>query len=202
MKIYMLDEVLQFANELNEIETIIHKINELAKRSNVIIQHITVNGEPLEEDFYGYLTEHMAQIEEIRVETIAEREHIDQLIVRSTEYLGRALPELDAFTNRIYQGFSDEVWSTFHSFIEGLEYIIITLESIRSARSPYMSFSSSEVYLQQIHASLQQLMEASTDKDNSLIADLIHYEFKPLLADLHHELGETLDCEVKRDDLQ
>jgi|GEM_PF-3279832 len=202
MKIYMLDEVLQFTNRSDEIENIIHKINHIAQESNVIIQQITVDGADLEEDFYEHLSEHIAQVEEVRVETVSEREFVDQLIVTSMEYLGRAIPELDAFTNRLYQGLNDEVWGTFHSFIEGLEYIIFTIERIRTARNAYVSFSDASKFHQQLHTNLQQLMSAAEDKDNSLMSDLINYEFKPQLSELLRVLGETIDREVKRHDLQ
>ncbi len=202
MKIHLLNESWEIANSIEELEPLMTKINNVIKNKSAIIQRIYVDGIDLNEDFLDYVTENIRKIDDINIHTIDERTFINQLISTSSDYLERALPDLVTFTNELYKGLNDDIWNKFSTFIEGLEYIIYTISSIRNSSTIYVSFDNPSEFLQNLNITLHELMEAAEDKNNSLMADLLSYEISPQLDNLFKLLNHTIDCEVKRNDLQ
>jgi hypothetical protein len=202
MKVYILDEVWEHTNHTNEIEPLFIKLNQFTKASNLVIQQIVIDGVELTGDFMEYLVDNIDAIKDIHIEVIDKRVMMDEMMVSSSQYLANSLPEMSVFINQLYQGLNDEVWNKFSEMIEGLQYVIYTLDVISQSSQAYKTFPNSALFLQELNLILQQLMDASINKDNSLMADLLNYELKPHLAKLQELFHVTIDSEVKRNDLQ
>jgi hypothetical protein len=202
MKIYILDEIWEYTNHVNEIEPLLIRLNQLTKLSDLVIQQIIINGAVLKGDFMEYLTENIDTINEILIEVIGKHEMLDEMIVTSSQYLEGSFPEISLLASRFYQGLSDEGWSKFSELMEGLQYVIYTLDAISQSVKAYKTFPNSALFLQELNLILKQLMDASSNQDNSLMADILNYELKPHLATLQGLLQNTIDSEVKRNDLQ
>ncbi|QGQ93523.1 hypothetical protein EHS13_00580 [Paenibacillus psychroresistens] len=202
IKIYILDEVWEYSNHVNEIVPLFSKLNDLTNKADLVIQQIIIDDTEITGDFMDYLSENIDSIDEIHIQVIDKREMLDEMLVTSSQYLTRALPEMTLFINQLYQGLNDLVWNKFSVFIEGLQYVIYTLDSISQSVNRYTTFPNSALFLQELNLVLQQLMEASINKDNALMADILNYELKPHLEKLQGLFTHTIDSEVKRNDLQ
>jgi hypothetical protein len=202
MKVHLLENTWDFSNNPSQLELIVDTIEEFAREKSLYIQRIVVDSEEVLDDFSEYLAVHIEHIEVIEIEAVSNKRFLDELIITSSDYLKHSLPGLTILSNDLYKGLNEETWIALNDFIEGLQYISRTLSALSSSQRLYDSFTDPTGTLIELNSALQHLMEASLQKDNTLMADLLSYEIKPLLEGLLDLLNHTLDSEVQRNDLQ
>src|SRR5690606_8368957 len=91
------------------------------------------------------------------------------------EYLEQAIPSIEQLARELYQGESEEVWSQFVYFTDGMNWIIDCLELLRHYSDPDTGKFYQESR-EKLALTSQELLGTVEVKDTVAIADMIQYE--------------------------
>jgi hypothetical protein len=129
----------------------------------------------------------MDQIRQIEVVTKSMMQMLDESISLTRDYLDRAIPELEILAAELYQGQTKETWEKLVQFIDGLKWLI-KMAGYFQDQPMHTSFEAFRRFLTAVQNHLEEFETALSASDQVLIADLLTYEFLPVLETLHHDI--------------
>ncbi|MCK0472934.1 hypothetical protein [Halalkalibacter sp. APA_J-10(15)] len=193
MKLKIYDETYQYHNEISVLEDVFKKINDMIEQSDEFFSHLEVDQAEVYENHDAYLVEHIASVKEITVVMKTKKEILIETIQTTEVYLTGALPEVEALSEAFYQNPTEQTWDTFGQLVEGMNWLIQLVQSIKQIdlEVPYM-----EQYVESLttmESELPTLLEAVENKDAILIADIINYEVLPAWKQLKSTATKTID---------
>lgn len=201
MQVKILDQTWHFPNISPIVGELFKKLEALIENSDFHLSHMVIDGYDLYGDYYDYIVEHIAEIQNIKIELKTIRQLADQLLVSAEQYLTGAIPQIGQLVNGFYRGPEDETWIEFDKLLEGILSILQITEFIEENQ---ISYKNRYVYLEVLSSFkmiLNNLSDAVKNKDTTLIGDLLYYEVRSLFELLNQEIQKTIDNEVVRDDL-
>lgn len=153
---------------------------------------LIVNGNYVYDDYAAYISDHLAEIDELELVTQTLNQMLYNNLVTARGYLDRLISGLPALTDHFYGSPSAEDWKTFGDFVQGVGWIgklAGTLGGSQRVNAKKQNFLNGFLKLQ---TQLKELDEAVVSKDTVLIADTIQYELLAQLEDLKNAIGTML----------
>ncbi|MFW5648437.1 MAG: hypothetical protein ACOCG5_05065, partial [Candidatus Alkaliphilus sp. MAG34] len=132
MKLYVLDQVIEYGNKEDNIDSMLGKINQTISNSGLILSHLIVDGYELYGDFYGYFLDNIRYIEKVEVITKTIKETSQEIILSTMDYIERACPQIEILSDEFYKTPREDSWSNLINLIEGFNWIIDGFASIDS----------------------------------------------------------------------
>lgn len=195
MRVILLEETVEFANQRDEIDRLMNYITTKLEGTAYHFSHLVVDEEEVYEDVEAYLLERINEIEtiEVKVKTVMEFAH--DLLLSTKEYIQRASPEVERLAEEFYQTPTEDTWHNLSQFLEGLEWINAMIESIdQSSYTPH-NWNDYLIIKANLYNQLQGFEEALQAGDHTLVADIVHYEILPILEELNQTITATFDRE-------
>lgn len=197
MRVKILDETFEVANEIKGVDHLISKINELIGNSNLVLSHMSMDGVEVYDNFHGYLTENISHIREIELKFYTPAEFLTEVLVSVDQYLIRAIPEIKKLSDEFYLGATDGTWHKFAEFLEGMEWLFRVTDYLYKQKNGKGITEISK----QIEDELGSLEEAIRLADRVLIGDILIYEIVSRLESMYSIVKKTIDNEVVSNDI-
>lgn len=204
MKLYILDQALEYENNKDNIDTMFNEINQTILNSNLILSHLIVDGYELYGDFYDYFLDNIKYIEEIKVITKTVVEISQEIILSAIDYIESSIPEIEILSDEFYKTPNRDSWNKLSNLIEGLNWIIDGFTSIdlnSQLKNIVNSYEQWNLYAQDIY-SLKELIEEFEEvlENNDLvsIADILSYEIVPIFEDMKEKLEKIIGEKVEQ----
>jgi hypothetical protein len=200
MQINILNKQIELKNEVDSIGQLFSLIKETLQGTDYHFSHLVIDGIEVYDHFEETIVQSLDLIRKIDVHVKTIEQFVHECMASASEYLSRALPEIERFTDQFYQGPDQHTWSTFLDFVEGLQWI---QQMITAVNYVDISFPNKQFYQQMatdISKHLAILEEGLQNQDYTLIADVIQYEVFPLLETFHREIKELTVTKEKYHD--
>lgn len=192
MRVIIIEQEYELANLPSSIEALFSLIDEKLKDTGYSVSALTVDGVEINSDYALYLSQRIAEIQEIRVEVKSLRGLMAETMESTIEYLERAQPEVEKLGAEFYQGPTEDTWNKFTQLLEGLQWLLevsTVLESFRPEQQTSAQWGA------EFKEKIKLLSEAMANSDHVLLGDLLQYEISPLFSSLDEELRKLLSTE-------
>ncbi|MCR2044749.1 hypothetical protein [Anaerosalibacter massiliensis] len=207
MKIYILNKVLEFDNNLESIDDIFEKVKDIISTSNYILSHFEVDGDEVHDDFYDYFSQNIKNIEEVKVITKNIKDMTRDILISNIEYLGEAVLEVELLANEFYKEPNKESWSELVKLLESVRWLVDTFYVIDMSdelRYIVTSYEKWNLYAKDIYY-LKDIMEGfgevfKTD-DIAFLPEILSDEILPLFKDMKDKLDTLVDREIDKSKL-
>lgn len=196
MRVQIMENVWEYSNDLACVEEMFARIDAELIDSNLLLSHLIVDDVDVYDDYKSFIANNIGDLKEVRFVVITLVEMVTQILQSAKDYLERAYPELQAIIDQLYQGASSSTWITFGEFLDGLQWIMQTIESLNrlgDETEVWTEYKAVSVKLEEV---LIDMQEAVVNVDAVLLADMLHYEVLPVFTNLHELLQHTLRHKV------
>ncbi len=198
MRVIILNQGYELANHPSSVGEVFSLIDEKLKDTGYTLAALTVDGVQVYTDYALYLSQRIAEIQEIKVEVKSLRRLMVETMQSAIEYLERAQPEVEKIGNDFHQGPTEETWNKFSQLLEGLQWLLevgTVIESFRPEQQTGARWGAEfKGKIELVHTAMENL-------DHVLLGDLLYYEISPLFSSLHGEIRKILSAEGNIDDL-
>lgn len=204
MQLYLLDQSIEYTNELTSIDECFEKINHLLSDSNYVLSHLEIDGVEVYEDHHDYLATHITSVNNIIVKVTTFKQILQEIVLDLDSYLDRVIPETKQLADDFYKSPDKSAWERLTQLLEGLQWIMQAIQPIYTLKDNNLPFSNSLVYeaiSMELTEQFTELERALVNADLVLVGDLLKYEVMERLDKLKSELQTTIDNEVIRHDL-
>lgn len=194
MKIHILDKVLEYNNDKSVIDGMLQKIDSILEKSEFFFSHLVVDNVDVYEDYRGYFLDNISYISEVKVVAKTLKELTENIMLTTIDYLNRAIPEIAKLSDEFYKTPTQDSYSMFSDFLEGVTWIIDTTNAIdTNTRIKDIVFNYEEwnLYVKDVYSlqeQLVQLEEAIRNEDTVSMADILSYEITPLFKSMKKRL--------------
>lgn len=199
MKIILNDNEQILEVNTSSVEEIIDYIFQL-KEEDKILSHVVIDGQTVYTNLNEYL-ENNNQIDTIQVITKSFKDYINETLGTAEEYLTSAIPHLKNLITAFYNNPSEEDWSLFTDFTEGLMWLMNMIANIDGLKIKPSNWQEYITVYKAIEEHIQSLAEAMEHKDEILTADIINYEIMPLYESLKDVITKSIDTEGERENV-
>lgn len=202
MKIYIEDEILEFANKKDEIDNILSKIDESVDNLSKILSHMVVDSLEIYEDYYDYFLDNIRVIEKVEIITLTYKELVDEILVSTLDYVNRTPEKIELLSNSFYKTPNTQAWNNLNDLLGGISWIINTFNSIdqdKRLKDVVSSYEEWNLYAKEIFSIQEILMdfeESIVNKDNITIGDILSYEIVPIFNNINERLLKLLNKEA------
>lgn len=204
MKLYILDQVLEYKNNKDSIDSIFDKINQTISNSSLILSHLIIDEYELYGDFHDYILDNIKYIEKIEVITKTVVETAHEIMLSTIDYIENSIQHIEILSDEFYKTPGEGSWNKLINLIEGLKWIVDGFMSIDSSvelRNIVNSYEQWNLYAQDIY-SLKELIkefeEVLQNNDSVSIADILSYEIVPIFNNMKEKLEKTIIEKVEQ----
>lgn len=206
MKIYVLDEVLEYENSEKAIDDMFNEIDEIISKSNYTFSHLEIDGYDVYTDFHEYFVDNIRNIEEVKVIAKTFKEFAEEILNTTANYLEDAIPEIQILSDEFYKSPAQESWKKLADLIEGIKWVMdsfVIVDRSNDIESIVKSHETWNLYAKDIH-SLREIIgefeEILRNEDLVSTADILSYEVAPLFKEMLDKLNELVDREANASD--
>lgn len=202
MKIYILNKVLEFENDVDIIEEIFEEVNNIISISNYTLSHLEIDGNEVYNNFYSYFLKNIDTIEEVKVVTKNIKDITKEILLSNIEYLEEAIFEVEILSNEFYKEPSKKTWSELVKLLEGIRwlmdtfYIVDTSDELQYIVTSYETWN---LYAKDIY-SLKDVMEGIggifENDDIAFLPEILSDEILPLFKDMKDKLDILVDRKI------
>lgn len=176
-----------FENSEGGVQAMFETINKFLMEEDVYFSHLVIDGREIYEDYDAFFLDNIENITKVEVKVNTIKEFISNLLVSLNAYTYRAIPEIENLINDFYQTPTEQSWIKLNQLLEGINWIY---DAIKNIDVPHNKISYWDELIKSaatFEVELPNFMEAIENKDNILIADIIHYEFLPQFQLIYNE---------------
>lgn len=188
MQIEIFDKVFECENEISAVEDIFNQINDLLAESNQNLRCLEIDGAVLDGDYEQYIVENIETIKTIVVKVKTLRELMNDTLISIQEYSTRVIPEIDKIVDEFYHEVSSNTWEKFEQLLEGVQFIVDSLNVISENQDWYPNTSQFITVRQKLLKQINMLEEAMGSQDRVRISDVLLYEITPSFKSLGNEI--------------
>ncbi len=167
--------------ELDWSENLAEKIEERLKDTNRVVRKITMNGVEMVNATLEEVLKEYAGKGDVLIETCSTREMLAEAISDAGEYIPVLIEKLPLLRDKVSGGDMKEAGYILEAGMEGLEWVILTLQAYGSYMEDEEKKERIELELERVFAVFAELEEALRDGDMILICDILEYEIVPFL---------------------
>jgi hypothetical protein len=180
-------EIAQLPADLKSMEQVLKLVEEDHLPADMIIREIQLDGSPLlQDELAATLSEPMAHVDTIEVFTSSLREVAADSIGEAIQYLERVEAAIPSLIAGLRARSESEVAGNLKQFYEGFYWIHLLLTRLEQSfgiplREVKVGNGSAQEYCVRLAALLREVVGAHEKNDFGLLADLLEYEFFPLM---------------------
>lgn len=208
MKIYVENQILEFENDKNEIDSMLSRIEKEVIITSKILNSMVIDDYEIFGDYYDYFFDNISSIEKVEVILLTREELVNDILSSTLDYLNRTPELIESLANNFYKSPEGKSWSDLNDLLEGISWIISTFSSIdkdRSLNDVVADHESWNLYSKEI-ISLSNIIpnfeDALSNQDSVTIADILSYEIHPKFNTMAEKLSELVSVgENINDDL-
>lgn len=193
MKLHLQNQSHVFENSDNGIQKLIEFINEALSNENLFFSHLVIDGQDIYENHEVYMAENINVIKEVKVVTNTIEEFVNNLVVTLNDYTARGIPEIEKLINDFYQTPTEESWNTLNQLLEGIDWIYRSIKSIDMTKHSIAGWDEFIKSTASFETELPNLLNAITNRDLILIADIIQYEILPQFQIINAETEKNFE---------
>ncbi|WP_374717699.1 hypothetical protein [Neobacillus sp.] len=148
------------------------------------IHFVEVNGKAVYEAYELYIVQNLQEVREINIHTLSVIESIQETEKALDEYLERFLPGALDVADQLYGGLSSESQPLFRQLLEGLNWIVMSMQFERELYAMVEYHANPEFLISALSALEnlhQEIMKAVENNDFTGVSDLLQYEVVPVL---------------------
>jgi len=151
------------------------------------IYSISIDDQPVYDFFVEYIESNLATLKELNILTKTKQESIIETTEAISEYFDRFLPSISQLSDHFYGEITEENWGAFSYFIEGLSWILKSIEFLQVI-SGQEAYSIHNKALQELSKIVEDLETALEDEQYVVVGDLMQYELSPVLESYKEEI--------------
>lgn len=187
MHIEVLDKIYECENDITAVEEVFNLVNQLLVESNQNLRCLEIDGLELDQGLDQYIVENIKTIKTIVVKVKTLQELLDDTLISVKEYSQRAILEIDKLVDEFYHEVSSATWDKFGQLLEGLQYIIDSLNVISEHQDGFLNTQFATIK-QNLQKRIVMLQEALESQDRVRISDVLLYEITPSFKSLSWEI--------------
>lgn len=197
MQIEVVDQIFECENDILAVENMFSQVHELLAKANLNLRCLEIDGAELYQDFEQYIVENIETIKTIVVKVKTLLELMDDTLISIQEYSARVIPEIDMMVDEFYHEVSGNTWDKFAQLLEGLQFIIDSLDVICENQGWYLNAAQFVGIRQNLLKRIIMLQEAMESQDRVRISDVLLYEIIPSFTaltreiDVHTSIGQV-----------
>ncbi len=188
MQIKILDNVFECDNQVAAVEKVFEQINQILAKSDRRLSCLEINGIKVYQDYDQYIISNLENIKTIVVITNTLKELIDDTVISMQDYLVRAIPEIEVIVDEFSRGASQDTWSNFSQLMDGLQFIVDTLNALNKHQDWYFNAEQLISEQQNLLRKIVMLQEAMESQDRVWLNDVLLYEIIPSFKALNKEI--------------
>ncbi len=198
MKINILGVTKEYENNRDQIDEVFEYIEKTIEDSNLILSYLEIDGIEVYSDFEDYFLDNIKTIKEINVITRTEKEMYKEILLSTTDYIERAIPEIEILSNEFYKTPTKETWNRLLQLIDGLNWIINSfsiIDSRQNLRDLVDNYEVWNIYAQNIFSLkdlISELDEIIQIRDLVSLGDILAYEVSPLFNKIKEILEKLI----------
>ncbi|KAF5080014.1 hypothetical protein DSECCO2_123840 [anaerobic digester metagenome] len=187
----------------NTIEKIIDAITEILNRDNAIAIDYIVDGNSVKEDLGKYLSERLAEIQEIEVITQTVKQLIMETIHSAYNYLQNAIPQIRSIASEFEMEPDAITWQSLNELLEGLNWLIDSMERMNALKSLELIVTDYQVWNQyaqityNLIPSIKELDAALRNKNNRKVGRILSKEIGPAFEVMGDKLAGLMITPLK-----
>lgn len=143
----------------------------------------------------------MDETKKMDMDVQSRKEMLDQILISASNYVARALPEINFLADGFYQGASDKSWQVLLQLLDGIQWLLDFMNRIVGNKDLFSNWRKLEEISINLQSQLYQFEEALKIRDVIMIGDILNFEISPILFSLKNELQNYINNEVTGHDL-
>ncbi|ANS76091.1 hypothetical protein AWM70_17120 [Paenibacillus yonginensis] len=148
-------------------------------KENRLIYNVEIDSNIFYNGYELIIYENINNISRININTKGKEESIEETKILLGQYLEGFIPISQKIADYFYGNMKDEHWTEFTDLLEGIKWIISSLEFIQVlSNSTATSYSN---LADEITARVTELDQALQNNEMVLIGDLVNYDLIPLI---------------------
>ncbi|SMF26968.1 hypothetical protein SAMN02744102_02314 [Paenibacillus barengoltzii] len=154
-------------------------------KSNRLIYLVEIDGQPMYMGYEQFITENFQSINQIRIVTKSHQESIVETSSMLKTYLSEFIPKSEEISAFWYGDITADQWNQFSVFIEGLNWIVGSLEFLKVLSTDEKVLT----LLNNLEVTIAELDRNLQEEDYVGVGDLLNYELIPIL----HQIKQLSD---------
>ncbi|MFU1796325.1 hypothetical protein ACM1RC_20875 [Paenibacillus azoreducens] len=166
----------------NDIQTINNWWKEFTShlyRKKRLIYCLEIDGVQMFNGYESFIVENHEDINQIHIHTKSHQESIQETFQVMGNYLETFIPKSLALADCFYGEVSESQWDEFSQFIDGLNWIVSSLEFIQSISDSVND--DIKLVLAELEPVIANLEQSIQNDEHVEMADLIKYELIPII---------------------
>ncbi|WP_426984047.1 hypothetical protein [Brevibacillus borstelensis] len=179
---------------------IMGKVLEISQSDNLVLSHMRIDGVNVYSNVESYLEEHFSTIECAEAVFVTVPELLHDIFDTTSEYLDRAIPELQELSEECYKAPNTGTWNKLGQLLEAIQWFQQTAIFVEEHRESIPdSFIHEKTF--DFTNETSMLQEAVEQQDFILLGDIIQFEILTKFQEIAHQLQKMTSVEVDRHDL-
>lgn len=151
-----------------------------------LIYCVEINGNSIYNNYEHFIIENYQEITEINIKSLSKNESIEETCKTLNDYLVRFIPATLVIADYFYSDVTEAQWSEFSEFIDGLSWIVKSIDFLRLLTSD----STSQLFVfNDFEKAISELEQGLEAKDYVLVADIMRYELVLQLEQLKERIN-------------
>lgn len=194
MKVYVLDEVLEYENSNIKIDAMFEEIDRIISGSPHTYSHIEIDGVIVYENIYDYFSGNIKNIKEVKVKTKKISEFVKDIIGTTADYFERAIPEIELMADEFYKTPTQQSWESLKDLTHGIQWIMDSYAAVDKSNAMENSFKNQDTWklyakdISGLKNLLQTLGHHLKQKNLTSLADIFSYDLIPLFRQMKEKL--------------
>ncbi|WP_281883044.1 hypothetical protein [Paenibacillus sp. YYML68] len=196
MQIQIANSVWDCGDSTSKLIEVLSSIEFFLQENELYVSHLLVEEDEVFENYKEYLINHESNIQTVTIVVVTLAELINQLVISTSSYLDRVLPEVQLLSNQFYQGASSETWSKFAQLIDGLQWISQMLFSIDQINHGLKGLTFVTKERPEFETLIRNMQDAVVNTDTILLGDVLQFEIIPMLTTIHEGFKLIMEQKV------
>jgi hypothetical protein len=175
----------EVGNTAQGVDELFSRIDTSMKDFGVYFSHLIVDGVEVTDAPQDYVTENVTGISDVEVIFLTANQYFEQVMSVLDTFLEKATPTLKEVADEFYGRPDDDVWFRFEACINGINSLLGIINSMISAPEFFGETDEISALGESIGLHLDNLKQAATLNDYTLMADIMNYELVDFLEKLH-----------------
>jgi len=147
-----------------------------------LIYCVEIDGDIFYRDYESFIVNNREGIKRVNIKTLTRMESLIDTESALKDYLNRFIPSALNVSDTFYGEISEECWSLFSQFIEGLNWILKSMDFARLLHQENtINLPPYSTALQKLEKVVGELDQSLNQRDYVMVGDLIQYEIIPIL---------------------
>lgn len=184
MQVILYDQTYTCENDMLAVEQLFQRLGQMLVENGQRVVCLEIDGVEVYTDYDLYITDHLNSIQSVVIKIKTEQELLTDSLLSVKEYLERAVPEIDKLVDQFYHEVTSETWNTFAQLLEGLQYIMGTLEAVVQHADWYFNGKQLTLAKDNLSKTIVVLQNAAESQDRVWLCDVLLYEIIPVFKSL------------------